>query len=83
MSKRRKPIPKKAAVEVPVVVPVAVVAEIPPVRVVKFARPVAKCVRCGRTGDGMLCRRCAVVLGHSGQKEARLYSKPVNPLIGY
>jgi hypothetical protein len=81
-NKRRKSIPK-VVVEVPVVVPVAVVAEIPPVRVVKFVRPVAKCFRCSRTGDGMLCRRCGVVLGHSGQKELHLYAKPVDPMTGY
>jgi RecJ-like exonuclease len=50
---------------------------------VKVVRPAVKCVRCGRTGDGMLCRRCGVVLGHSGQKEARLYMVPVDPTIGY
>jgi hypothetical protein len=93
MSKRRKsvsPKVKKSAVEVPVVASVTVAAEPPPVEVkpeveskAKGAGPVASCFRCGRTGAGMLCRRCGVVLGHSGLKEAHLYSKPVNPMVGW
>jgi hypothetical protein len=67
-----------AAVEPPVVAPAVTV----PIEV-KVVRPAVKCFRCSRTGDGMLCRRCSVVLGHSGQKESRLYMVPVNPLTGY
>lgn len=86
MSRRRKSTPK--AVVVPVVAavdpspaPVEVKAEVEAKS--KDVRPVASCYRCGRTGAGKLCPRCSVVLGHSGQKEARLYVVPVNPMIGY
>lgn len=85
MSNRRKsvsPSVKKSAVGGAVAVPVTVPAETPTVEVkAEVARPVP-CFRCGRTGEGLLCRRCGVVL-HGKPGEVNLYMKPVNPTIGY
>ena len=81
MSKRRKSSPK-VVVEVPVATPVMAAAEPPPVEV-KPLRPEVVCFRCSAKGGGKVCPRCSVVLGHSGQKEARLYRKPVTSMTGY
>ena len=72
MSKRwKKPVLKETAVEVPVTV-----AE-PAVPAVKAARPVAVCFRCGRTGDGLLCRRCEVVLHGRSERDGDYVPKYV------
>ena len=82
MSRRRKSVPK-VVVEVPVVPAVTVPADLSPAPVeVKAARPPVKCFRCGRPDDGILCRRCGVVL-HGRPGETLLYSKPVNPMVGW
>jgi hypothetical protein len=77
---RRKGSPPKVKKIVEVHVTVAV--EPPPVEV-KSVRPVPGCCRCGVKGAGKLCPRCSVVLGHSGQNEAHLYSKPITSMVGY
>ena len=81
MSRRRKSIPK--VVDVPVVPEVAVPADpSPPPVEVKTARTPVICFRCGRPDEGILCRRCGVVL-HGRPGEVLLYSKPVNPMVGW
>lgn len=73
---------KKVVVEVPVVAAVPEPLEPPPAEM-KAIRPIPECFRCGVKGAGKLCPRCGVVLGHSGQGEANLCSKPVNPMVGW
>jgi hypothetical protein len=83
VARHRKSIPKKVAVEAPVVVPVTAAAEatVAPVEA-KPVRPARGCVRCGVTGDGLLCRRCGVVL-HGRPGEGLMYTTPVSSKIGY
>jgi len=86
VAKRRKSIPKakpEPKVEKVGEVPVASPIEPPPAPVeAKGLQPARACVRCSRVGEGLLCRRCSVVL-HGNPDEVNLYRKPVNPTVGW